>query len=260
MKYMQKNTIFATIMTILAIVPVFLLSTNENAMNILCIMHADFETPGVIQDWAEKSGHHFEICKPYAGENCLTTGDFDFLIIMGGPQGGADCHVVPYLSDEITLIKQAINNDKIVLGFCLGAQLIGEALGAKTEKSPEKEVGVYPISLTQASKNNPILKSFPQDFLSIHWHNDMPGLTENSQVLAYSAGCPRQIVKYSDKIYGFQCHLEITKKGIERMIAECPQDLATSRFTQTEQELLIQDYGAINNSMFDVLDRISELQ
>jgi len=236
-----------------------LFSTNENAMNILCIMHADFETPGVIQDWAEKSGHQFEVCKPYAGENCLATNDFDFLIIMGGPQGGSDCHIVPYLSDEVTLIKQAINDDKIVLGFCLGAQLIGEALGAKTEKSPEKEVGVFLISLKKESAQDLVLKDFPQDFLAIHWHNDMPGLTEKSKVLAYSAGCPRQIIKYSDKVYGFQCHLEITRGGIQKMISECPQDLAKSRFTQSEQELLAQDYDTINDSMFTVLDVMSGL-
>ena len=51
----------------------------------------------------------------------------------------------PYLADEIAAIKAALAQNKRVLGFCLGAQLIGEALGAKTARSPEKEVGVYPF-------------------------------------------------------------------------------------------------------------------
>jgi GMP synthase (glutamine-hydrolysing) len=39
----------------------------------------------------------------------------------------------------------------------LGAQLIGEALGAKTERSPEKEVGVSPIQLTPEAQSNFLL-------------------------------------------------------------------------------------------------------
>ncbi len=40
-----------------------------------------------------------------------------------------------------------------------------------------------------------------------HWHNDMPGLTPEAKIIAYSEGCPRQIVAYSDRVFGFQCHM-----------------------------------------------------
>src|SRR5262245_61227344 len=110
-------------------------------MNILCIMHADFETPGVIEQWAHENDHHFSLCKPYKGESCLKIQEYDLLIIMGGPQSPLEIEKDPYLKDEITLIQSAISHNKIILGFCLGAQLIGEASGAKTQRSPEKEVG-----------------------------------------------------------------------------------------------------------------------
>jgi GMP synthase (glutamine-hydrolysing) len=70
------------------------------------------------------------------------------------------------------------------MSFCLGAQLIGEALGAKTERSPEKETGVYPIELTAAGTRDPLLRGLPGTFPAIHWHNDMPGLTDDTAVLA----------------------------------------------------------------------------
>lgn len=121
-------------------------------MKILCITHADFETPGVIQDWAHTNNHDFKICKPYKGENFLQNTDFDFLVIMGGPQSACNLVQDPYLYDEVKLIKQAIEKNKIVLGFCLGAQLIGSALDAPASRSPEKEVGVFPITLTDAGE------------------------------------------------------------------------------------------------------------
>ncbi|MBX9620902.1 MAG: homoserine O-succinyltransferase [Alphaproteobacteria bacterium] len=229
-------------------------------MNILCITHADFETPGVIEDWAKQRGYGFTICRPYQGEDCLNTSSFDFLIVMGGPQSPLELEKDPYLKDEITLITQAISEDKIVLGFCLGAQLIGDALGGKTTQSPEKEVGVFPLSLTSEGFNDPILKGLPKSFPAIHWHNDMPGETKDSIILAYSQGCPRQALRYGPKVYGFQCHLEITKEGIQEMIKACPGDLKPSRFTQTSTELLEQDYGAVNQLMLKILDRLVSLE
>lgn len=224
-------------------------------MNILCITHADFESPGVIENWAHEQGYQFTLCKPYQGENCLVF-NFDLLIVMGGPQSPLEIEKAPYLKDEITLISKAVLQNKIILGFCLGAQLIGEALGAKTEKSPEKEVGVFPIFLTPVGKQDPILQNFPSPLEVIHWHNDMPGMTQDAEILAYSEGCPRQIIRYANRIYGFQCHLEIPLVGIKEMIDACPQDLKASRFTQSEEQLLQQNYHTINEMMFQILNKI----
>ncbi len=184
-------------------------------MNIQCITHADFKTPGVIGNWATKHNHRFTIRKPYLGQKCDDM--FDFLIIMGGPQSPLNIAKSPYLKDEIAHIRKAIDNQKIVLGFCLGAQLIGAALGAKTEKSPQKEIGVYPIELNREGIHDPLLLGFPQTFKAIHWHNDMPGLTKESVLLAFSAGYPRQIIRYEKKVYGFQCHLESLKKALRHL-------------------------------------------
>jgi GMP synthase (glutamine-hydrolysing) len=173
---------------------------------------------------------------------------------MGGPQSACELDNDPYLYDEITLIKDAIAQNKKVLGFCLGAQLIGVALGAPAARSPEKEVGVFPIKLTPHASNDPLLAMLPEEFEVIHWHNDMPGLTATSEILAVSAGCPRQIIKYSSRLYGFQCHLEITREGIKDMIKACPNDLRPSLYTQSESELLGEDYSSINAHMIRILD------
>ncbi len=228
-------------------------------MNILCITHADFETPGIIEQWALDNAHTFKTEKPYKGNKLSDVSHFDFLIIMGGPQSPLKLEEFPYLLSEIDLIKTAISKNKKILGFCLGAQLIGEALGAKTERSPEKEVGVYPISLTSEGVKDPLFEDFPDNFPVIHWHNDMPGLTENSVLLALSQGCPHQVVRYKNNIYGFQCHMEITLGGIKTMIEAVPEDLAQTKFTQSASELLKQNYSSINNFMRTILDRFVRL-
>jgi len=229
-------------------------------MKILCIMHADFETPGVIENWANKKGYPFKIVKPYKDENCSAVEDFTWLIVMGGPQTPLALKKFPYLKDEIDFIGRTVAQKKLVLGFCLGAQLIGEAFGAKTERSPEKEIGVFPIQLTSAAAQDPIMKDLPKSIPVTHWHNDMPGLTQNSVLLGSSQGCPRQIVRYGPLAYGFQCHLEISHDGMKTMIAACGDDLKPLRYVQNEAELLKQDYTSINKIMFTILDRFSELR
>ena len=45
----------------------------------------------------------------------------------------------------------------------------------------------------------------------------MSGLLPSFKVLAESQGCPRQIVKFMNMVYGFQCHLEFTKQSVAEL-------------------------------------------
>lgn len=228
-------------------------------MKILCIQHADFETPGVVQAWAKANKHSFQILKPYGGDPFPGGGEFDFIISMGGPQSPRDASHLPYLKEEINFLKNAISANKHVLGFCLGAQLIGEALGAQTQKSPHREVGVFPITLTPEGQKDPLFYDFPASFPVIHWHSDMPGKTKDATLLASSEGCPYQGYRYQKRVYGLQFHMEITKTGIEDLISCVPDDLNPGLFIQSREELLNHNYELIHQHMYTVLDRLITL-
>lgn len=225
-------------------------------MRIQYIIHADFELPGIIEEWAKQNQFTESFCRPFAGERVPNPNVYDLLILMGGPQSLSNMTEAPYLKDEISLIKKTIKAHIPILGICLGAQLIGEALGARTEQSPHKEIGVFPIELTDEGCEEPLLKSLPKHFPVTHWHNDMPGLTAEAKILATSKGCPRQIIRYSPLIYGFQCHPEITRKSMEAMIKHCPNDLTPGKFIQSREELLNKDFTSINEKMIQILDNL----
>jgi len=227
-------------------------------MKFQAIIHADFEKLGVIEDWIHRRRYQLGCSYPYAGDKLPTSDEFDFLIVMGGPQSPRDAEKLPYLKAEMALIAAAIAQQKPVLGFCLGAQLIAESLGAKTERSPEKEVGVFPIELTEAGRQDPIFKDFPTKFKGLHWHYDMPGIPQNAVLLAKSEGCPHQAFRHGNKVYGLQFHLEPKLSDIQKMIENCAEDLRPSQFTQTKVELLQQDYSVIHNYMELILDKLTE--
>lgn len=79
-------------------------------MKIQFLTHADFETPGAIQDWAASRGHAYSFIKPYAGEaiHFADLEKYDFLIVLGGPQSTLNLKESPYLKDEIDYIRQWI--------------------------------------------------------------------------------------------------------------------------------------------------------
>lgn len=226
-------------------------------MNVFCIAHEDFQKPVFIEKWAVEHGHNFKLKRPYRGDRLDE--DFDFLIILGGLQSSNMLRDFPYLKDEITLIRKAIKNQKKILGFCLGAQLIGRALGRKALKSPHKELGGFEVTLTDEAEVDPLLKGEPHEFKAILWHEEMPGLTKDSVVLAENAGCPRQIVRFKSMVYGFQCHLDMDKNDLEYLTDTYPDDLGTTEYTQNKQEILSQDYQSINKLALDILDKMEKI-
>lgn len=230
-------------------------------MKILIITHASFEKAGSIKTWAEMHGHQMVEVKPYEGEMLPEVKDYDLIVVMGGPQSPLTIEETPYLKDEIQLLVQAIKLNKKIIGVCLGAQLIGEALGAKTEKSPNREIGNYQIVLLQDAKDDVIFSKFSQKFAVMHWHNDMPGIPDGAILLAASDGCPRQIYRYGDRVYGFQCHFELTKDLVVEMIKHCHEDIkAGGRYVMTPEELINVNYDPINEKLNSVLDYLSALK
>ncbi|MDU1108295.1 MAG: type 1 glutamine amidotransferase [Enterobacter sp.] len=228
------------------------------------IIHEHFEAPGAYEIWGKNRGCSMSYSRVYQGdplpEDLEST---DLLIIMGGPQSPAttltEC---PWFDAqaEKALISRAVEADKTVIGVCLGSQLIGEALGAAFCHSPEKEIGKFPVRLTDAGKANPLFKDFGHELNVGHWHNDMPGLTPQAKVLAYSEGCPRQIVQYGERVYGFQCHMELTPEVVELLIEHSQNDLrraAEFRFVETAEKLRSHDYREMNQVLFSFLDKLA---
>ncbi len=239
--------------------------SEQKLMRVHFVLHEAFEAPGAVEAWVTDRGYGATFSRVYQRDPLPSTADsIDILVVMGGPQSPSttkdECSHFDAAA-ECALIRKCIEGKKVVLGVCLGAQLIGEALGAACEHSPEKEIGKFPVTLTAEGKANPMLADFGDTLEVGHWHSDMPGLTPGAKVLAESVWCPRQIVQYGDLVYGFQCHMELNPETIDLLIAASEQELAAlkeHRFVQQPDVLRANSYEEMNQKLFSFLDRLAD--
>ena len=235
-------------------------------MRVHFVLHETFEVPGAYLKWAQERGHQVTMTKVYEGEALPeSVNEIDFLIVMGGPQSPDEDRVAfPYYDPqaEIELIQKAMKADRYIVGVCLGAQLLSVAYGAVYEHSPEREIGVYPLTLTDAGLKDKHVKVLGPTLITGHWHGDMPGLTDEAVVLATSQGCPRQIVRFAPKHYAFQAHLEFDAEAVNLLIAADGEDVLEKQsqnltFVQKPEVIRAYNYQEMNAKLYQFLDSLT---
>ncbi len=86
--------------------------------------------------------------------------------------------------------------DRYIVGVCLGAQLLSVAYGAKYEHSPEREIGVYPVTLTPEGLTDPHVGEFGKTLETGHWHGDMGLIKDALLFLLLVKGVHVQIIRF----------------------------------------------------------------
>ena len=223
--------------------------------------HVPFEGPGSIQEWSIKNGHSLTSTNFYINETLPDLNSIDWLIIMGGPMSVDDEKEFHWLSKEKSFIKNAIEKGKTVIGICLGAQLVAQILGAKVYPNKQKEVGWFPIRLTESAKQHPLFNGLNSEIAVFHWHGDTFELPENAIAIAKSDACNNQGFIYKQNVLALQFHLETTRESIQQMIENGRHELTRGQYIQQEKEIENQQEFFEENKkyLFTILDRLPNL-
>jgi len=231
-------------------------------MRILCLRHVPFEGLGEITHWARHREH--ELIEAYASREMLLPPPFDMLIVMGGPMNAMDDEHFPWLADEREFIANAVTDGKLVLGICLGAQLLAAALGGRVIRNAEPEIGWFPVTLTDTGRRMHVFDDWPETFTAGHWHGDTFIPPDGAPVVAVSQACMRQAFALDrGRVVGLQFHLEWTPNTLMRMVEACPEDLTTGHtFVQSGERMLAHTelFGETRKLLFSLLDRMEALR
>jgi GMP synthase (glutamine-hydrolysing) len=230
-------------------------------MNIHYLQHVPFEDLGSIADWARERRHHVTVTRLYEDEAFPSQRHVDWLVVMGGPMNIYEEQKYPWLVGEKRFIEHMISAGKVVLGICLGAQLLADVLGARIYKNREKEIGWFPIQLTENAIYCPIFQDIPAQLDAFHWHGDTFDLPRDALHLATSEVCKHQAFSYNSRVLGFQFHLETTKRNAEQLIAHCRDELVDAPFIQTSEAMLADEvrFQRINEVMRRILEQLETL-
>jgi len=204
-------------------------------MKIGVLQHAAFEGPGEIGTWATERGHTLTIHHLYRGDPLPTLESLDLLLIMGGEMNIYQYRDWPWLKAESAFIRSTLEAGKPVIGICLGAQFIADALGTRVVQNAEIELGWLPVTWT-----NEACATFP-GLLStatvLHWHGDTFGLPPGATRLATSAGCPEQGFLIPKKCLGLQFHLEVDP-SLTKQFVDGQGEWPKGRYVQTPEMIL----------------------
>lgn len=153
---------------------------------------------------------------------------YDALIVLGGPMNVDQTDRHPHLLTELRLLEQAFARDVPVLGICLGAQLMAKALGAAVGPNPVREIGWYPLTLTEAGQSDPVVGGLDGRDV-FQWHGDTFATPTSATLLGSSPTCPNQAFRYGKNAYALQFHLEVDAPTIQRWIRINASELSDGR-------------------------------
>jgi GMP synthase (glutamine-hydrolysing) len=190
------------------------------------LQHTACETLGTIADALEAEALAWQYVRVFEGKPVPgEIGDAGGLIVMGGPMGVYEQERYPHFKDELRLIESVLKAGKPVLGVCLGSQLLAAALGARVTKGPRKEIGWYPVRLSEAASEDRLWSGTPREFMALHWHGDVFDLPAGAINLASSELTAHQAFRYGKSAYGLLFHLEMAEDMIGEMAAEFADEL-----------------------------------
>lgn len=231
-------------------------------MRVLCVQNVWFEGPGGIADWASARGHTFEVARPF-DDAAQHPGEFDLLVVMGGPMNIYQEQEHPFLAEEKQLISLAIEDGKRVLGVCLGSQLVADVLGGKVTRGKQPEIGWYPVALNAAGQASPVLGRLPDQFAALHWHGDTFAVPPGATLLASSTACENQAFEFDDgRVVGVQFHLETTRESLGVLVENAGTDLAQGEWVASAEEILAPDapFAASRELLFTLLDGLASVR
>jgi GMP synthase (glutamine-hydrolysing) len=206
--------------------------------HVLVVENESGAGPFLFEQWLRAAGVAVDLCRPHAGERLPGVVTEDGVIVLGGGMGAGDDHTASWLAPLRSLLAQAVNEGKAVLGICLGSQLLASACGGRVEPSRKGgELGLGTIELNDHGRRDRLFSGIASPVAAVQWHDDeVTRLPEGALLLASSERCEVQAYRIGDRAWGVQFHPEVTS-AVLRGWADGETQLEAARQARLEEAI-----------------------
>lgn len=187
---------------------------------VLVFQHFDIEAPYVIGDALEARGLMLD-CRLMGRDDLPPSLDgYVGVVSMGRPGAAYDDHRFPTRSEELRLLAEAVAAGVPVLGVCLGAQMLAEALpgGRAVPGDAGSEIGWAPVRFLPAAADDRLFAGLPDELVVLHWHGDTVVLPPDAVLLASTDRYPNQAFRVGECAWGVQFHVEVTEAAVKAFV------------------------------------------
>ena len=191
---------------------------------ILLIGHDENETFGVAPRGLTAHGVEVIEHRGPTGNELPPLDQVSGVVVFGGAMNVDMTDEHPFLLDERTFVRQALEAGIPCLGICLGAQMLARASDRKVFPAPVREFGFNVLRLTSEGARDPLLSAFEDGSMVFHWHEDTFELPESATVLATGDDVHLQAFRIGDHAWGTQFHLEVDRAELELWLKAAGDD------------------------------------
>jgi GMP synthase (glutamine-hydrolysing) len=227
-------------------------------MDVLAVIHGDKVRAGVFGDVVAERGHRLEEWSLAWGTPLPRPLDsYAAVLVFGGAMHADQDRHHPWLREENFFLERLLDLQTPVLGICLGAQLLAKAAHASVHPASEFEIGWYPVELTEAADDDPLLGGLPQSFDAFQWHYYTYDLPACAVELARSRICT-QAFRLGQSAWGVQFHPEVTLPQVQGWVDEketVPVD-ADALMVETRERMA--EWNTLGRSLCDAFVDVAE--
>ena len=170
---------------------------------------------------------------------------------MGGP--GDVNEPTGWMKHELDLIRHAADRGIPLLGICLGAQLISEALGGSVMPGATLEVGWHLVEQVADSSAQEWFTGLPSRFEVFQWHAHTFSIPPGAAALLRGRCAENQAFAINN-ILAMQFHLEVTPESIKELTLRYRSDVENVSDCVQSATAITADLDARTSRPYEIAD------